>query len=84
MNGSGKTTEEWRIAIHPTQLALLKLIDGKDYEDGLSLRGMAKKIGIDTSPQKIKFHLRQLIKYGFVNIVGGKFRPNKSLFTHGK
>jgi len=66
------------IAAHPIQRALLEEVAGKGVDD-LSLREMAKRIGVDASPQKIKHHLGQMVKYGFLDIVGGKYRVGKAL-----
>ena len=54
--------------IHPIQEKLLELSKTKNLAQ-LSLRQMASSIGLDdASPQKIKHHLTQLEKKGFVAI----------------
>lgn len=69
---------KYLIAAHPIQRALLGEVAGKGIDD-LSLREMAKRIGFDASPQKIKHHLGQMVKYGFLDIVGGKYRVGRTL-----
>lgn len=64
---------KYLIAAHPMQQALLQAVAGKGLDD-LSLREMAQRIGADASPQKIKHHLGQMVKYGFLDIVEGKYR----------
>lgn len=54
--------------MHPIQEKLLALSKGKNLAT-LTLRGMAEAIGLpDESPQKIKHHLLQLQKKGFLTI----------------
>ena len=54
--------------IHPIQEKLLEL-SKKENLAKMSLRGMAESIGLpDASPQKIKHHLAQLEKKGFLTI----------------
>ena len=68
-----KTKLKLRIACHPLQAAIIELVINKDI-DGLTLRAIGDKIGIKSnSPQKVKHHLTQLVKYGFLDIVGGKY-----------
>lgn len=52
--------------MHPIQESLLKLIDQKNIGD-LTLRGIGSLIG-EKFPQKIKNHLQQLEKKGFILI----------------
>ena len=66
------------IAAHPIQRALLQEVADKGIDE-LSLRDMAKRIGVDASPQKIKHHLSQMVKYGFLDIVNGRYRVGKAL-----
>lgn len=66
------------IAAHPIQRALLEEVAGKGIDD-VSLREMAKRIGADASPQKIKHHLGQMVKYGFLDIVQGKYRVGQKM-----
>ena len=60
-------------AMHPIQGKLLDILDGKEYSDS-TLRSLGKEIGEGNSPQKIKHHLNQLVKYGYLNIISGKYR----------
>lgn len=54
--------------MHPIQKALLELSE-KENLSALTLRGMGGRIGLkDFSPQKIKHHLDQLKKKGFLVI----------------
>jgi predicted transcriptional regulator len=69
---------KYLIAAHPIQRALLSEVAGKGVDD-LSLREMAKRIGSDASPQKIKHHLGQMVKYGFLDIIGGRYRVSRLL-----
>lgn len=52
--------------MHKIQEELLNLIENKNI-DGMTLREIGKEIG-ETMPQKIKHHLGQLEKKGFLNI----------------
>lgn len=62
------------IAAHPIQQRIMDLVQGKGMDD-LSLRAIAAAIGDPKmAPQKIKHHIGQLVKYGFLDIVGGKYR----------
>lgn len=64
--------------LHPIQEKLLKL-SKKDNLAKLSLREMAEKIGIkEASPQKIKHHLAQLEKKGFLKIDRAKGTMDRS------
>ncbi|MBI2436574.1 MAG: hypothetical protein HYV41_02410 [Candidatus Magasanikbacteria bacterium] len=53
--------------MHEIQDNILKLLDTTDLSC-LSLRQIAEKIGVIGSPQKIKHHLDQLAKKGFIRI----------------
>jgi hypothetical protein len=66
------------IAAHPIQRALLEQVAGKGIDD-LSLRDIAKRIGADASPQKIKHHLGQMVKYGLLDIIDGKYRVGNGM-----
>lgn len=68
------------IAAHPIQQAILEIADGKDIA-GLSLREIAKRAGLgpQTSPQKIKHHLGQMVRYGFLDIIDGKYQVSRQL-----
>jgi hypothetical protein len=62
-----------KIAAHPIQQAIIEYVCDKEI-DSLSLRKLGNKIGFkNSSPQKIKHHLGQLVKYGFLDIVAGKY-----------
>jgi repressor LexA len=52
--------------MHKIQEELLKLIENKNV-DGMTLREIGKEIG-QKMPQKVKHHLQQLEKKGFINI----------------
>jgi hypothetical protein len=69
----------YRIAAHPIQRGILGLaIAGK--LDGLSLRAIAKALRLpNESPQQVKHHLTQMVKYGFLDVVGGKYRVGSIL-----
>ena len=73
---------EVRIAAHPIQVKLVELVVGHGITnhgiDGMTLRAIGAKVG-EASPQKVKHHLNQLVKYGFLDIVGGKYRLGKAL-----
>jgi len=68
---------QFRIAAHPVQVRIIELVAGADF-DALTLRAIGTKVGV-TSPQQVKHHLGQLVKYGFLDIVGGKYRIGKAL-----
>jgi SOS-response transcriptional repressor LexA len=64
--------------MHPIQECLLKLSKRENLAQ-LSLREMAVRIGMpDESPQKIKHHLMQLQKKGFLSIDRAKGVMNRS------
>lgn len=52
--------------MHPIQQKLLDLARHEEL-DNMSLRAIAKRIGED-HPQKIKFHIEQLSKKGFIDV----------------
>ncbi len=64
------------IAAHPIQQAIMSLVQDRDVDlTHDTLRGVAAKIGHKgASPQKIKHHLGQMVKYGFLDIIGGRYR----------
>lgn len=67
------TKTRYVIAAHPMQQAIMDLVQGKGIDD-LSLRQIAAAIGEKgAAPQRVKHHLSQLVKYGFLDIVGGKY-----------
>src|SRR2546427_180043 len=53
--------------MHKIQEQLLKLSETMDLGK-LSYRDIGKEIGIENSPQKVKHHLLQLEKNGFIKI----------------
>lgn len=74
--GEGKC---YLIAAHPIQAKIVSLVAGKGIDD-LSLRAIGVRVGVST-PQQVKHHLGQLVRYGFVDIVGGKYRIGASMRT---
>lgn len=62
---------------HPLQEKLLELI-GKEDIQRWTLRRIGIAIG-EPHPQKVKHHLNQLVRWGHVNIVGGKYKLNLML-----
>jgi len=67
-----------RIAAHPLQVAIAELVANRGIDD-LSLRAIGQQVGPEVSPQQIKHHLQQLVRYGFLDIVSGKYRLGKAL-----
>ncbi len=67
------------IAAHPIQQAIVNLAaSGK--MDGLSLRDIATAIGLETaSPQQVKHHLQQMLKHGYLDLVGGNYQVGSIL-----
>ncbi len=64
-----------RISVHYIQARILDgLKCGKIHFGKDSLRGIASKVGIEASPQKVKHHLEQLLKLGAIDKVGGEYR----------
>jgi predicted ArsR family transcriptional regulator len=70
-----KRGRRFRIAAHPVQVRIVELVAGKGIDD-LTLRAIGAKVGA-VSPQQVKHHLTQLVRYGFLDIVGGKYRIGK-------
>jgi hypothetical protein len=68
---------QFRIAAHPTQVRIVELVANRGIDD-LALRAIGARVGA-TTPQQVKHHLGQLVKYGFLDIVGGKYRIGKAL-----
>lgn len=68
--------------MHQIQSQLLVLARSQDI-GGLSLRQIAKLVGVDDKPQIIKHHLLQLEKLGLlqVNLEEGVIRPMKAGFN---
>jgi hypothetical protein len=67
-----------KIAAHPIQRAILELVEKNEiYFNELSLREIAAKIGAKSSPQQIKHHLVQMVRYGFLDVIGGKYKVGK-------
>ncbi len=68
---------KYKIAAHPVQQAILDVVPGTEVGE-LSLREIGSRIGLGkTSPQKVKHHLTQMVKYGFLDIIGGKYQIGK-------
>lgn len=69
-------TRRYVIAAHPIQQAIMDLVQDREADlSATTLRGIAKQIGHEgASPQKIKHHLGQMVKYGFLDIIGGRYR----------
>ena len=67
------------IAAHPIQQAIMALVQDRDADlNHASLRQIAAKIGHKgASPQKIKHHIGQMVKYGFLDIIGGQYRVGR-------
>ncbi len=67
------------IATHPIQQAIVNLA-ASGQMDGLSLRDIAAAIGLKTaSPQQVKHHLQQMLKHGYLDLVGGKYQVGSTL-----
>ena len=70
---------KYLIAAHPIQQKILEIVAGKGIDD-LSLREIGTLVGVkDSTPQKVKHHLGQMVKYGFLDIVGGQYRIGRQL-----
>lgn len=63
----------YMIAAHPVQVAIVELVANRGVDD-LTLRAIGERVGCGASPQQVKHHLGQLVRYGFLDIVGGKYR----------
>jgi len=65
------------IAAHPIQRQILQMVaEGK--VKGMVLRDIAKVVGIKTNhPQQVKHHLNQMVKYGYLDIIGGEYKVGK-------
>ncbi len=64
------------MALHPIQEKIFNYIAGREYCD-LTLRGLAEELNLKIQPQQIKHHLTQLVRYGFVNVIDGKYVASK-------
>jgi len=71
-----------QIAAHPIQVRIVQLVIGRGIDD-LSLREIGEQIGCPGSPQQVKHHLQQLVKYGFLDIVGGQYRLGSTMRVEG-
>lgn len=70
----------YKIAAHPIQQAILDLVSESEIAFGeMSLRSIGEKIGVKNKPQQIKHHLTQMVRYGFLDVVGGKYKIGSSL-----
>lgn len=72
------------VALHPLQEKLMELFANEEIQYNTSrkkeqntLREMGIKMGIGATPQQVKHHLIQLVRYGFVDVVGGSYKINK-------
>lgn len=66
-----------KIAAHPIQQKILELVEKGDIKfNKLSLREIAKQFG-ETSPQKVKHHLSQMVTYGFLDVIDGNYKIGK-------
>lgn len=69
----------YRIAAHPIQQAIMDEVCGKGIDE-LSLREIGERIGVKANaPQQVKHHLNQMLKYGFLDLVGGRYRVGSLL-----
>lgn len=66
------------IAAHPAQQAILDAVAGRGIDE-MSLRELGRLAKVAGSPQKVKHHLSQMVKYGFLDVVGGKYRVGSQL-----
>lgn len=66
------------VAVHPTQMRILELVAGTGVDE-MTLREIGELIGVGATPQKVKHHLIQLVRYGFLDIVAGKYRIGRAL-----
>lgn len=68
--------------MHPTQRAILDLMKQHDLGK-MSLRQVAKLVGVENSPQIVKHHLLQLEKMGLIqlNLSEGVIRATKRGFS---
>ena len=70
------------IAVHPIQKKLFELIANNEIEfEGKTLRDLANMINEKASPQKVKHHLLQLVKYGYIDVVNGKYKIGKDFVS---
>lgn len=65
-----KVTVTMRVSVHPIKAALWK--NRKRIKPGMPLRQIAKMVN-ETSPQKIKHHLEQMVKMGSIDYIGGQY-----------
>ena len=69
--------EKYLIAAHPIQRKILDAVAGNQIQH-MTLRGIGKIIGV-SSPQQVKHHLQTMLKYGFLDMVGGKYEVGELL-----
>ena len=65
-------------AVHPVQNVILDLAAKKQL-GAVSLREIGKHCDPPASPQQVKHHMTQLIRYGYLDIIGGKYRVNPKI-----
>ncbi len=70
------TKEKYIVKLHPIQEKIFNLIAGKEMVDKMTLRKIGEAIGT-VSPQKVKHHISQLVRYGYINIINGKYKINE-------
>lgn len=73
-----------KIAAHPIQRRILEWVNncptGYCSLSKISLREIAKIVG-ETSPQKIKHHLNQMVKWGFLDVIDGSYQVGKYMVS---
>lgn len=69
---NGKTVVTMKVAVHPIQAAIWIAIQTGKLRTGMSLRAVGEVIN-ETSAQKIKHHLDQLVKLGSINYTNGEY-----------
>lgn len=70
------------IAAHPAQQAILDAVAGRGIDD-MSRRELGALAQVAGSPQKVKHHLSQMVKYGCLDVIGGQYRGGSQLNTNG-
>ena len=66
------------IAAHPIQQKIMDLVQDSSVDlNKMTLRKIGEEVGLgDNCPQKVKHHLLMLVRYGFLNVVNGKYQIN--------
>lgn len=74
------TTQEYFIAAHPVQQAILQLVANDPNARNFTLREFGECIGLEKhAPQRIKWHLQQMVRYGYLDIIAGEYRVGETL-----